>query len=78
MMSLRQDEHFYTYSDQYIRHLIRQTCFGGRVGANIPEFISSLRTEIKTILQNYSNTKSEDACNSIQENKIRILCRFFA
>ena len=46
MMSLGQDEPIFTYSHRYKRHIIKEACYGGTVGANIQEFNSSLCTEI--------------------------------
>ena len=37
MMSLGQAEPIHTYGHQYTRHFIRETCYGGRVGARIQE-----------------------------------------
>ena len=41
-MSLGQDEPFYTHSHQNTRYFIRETCYGGRTGANLQKFNSSL------------------------------------
>ena len=67
MMSLGQDEPIYTYNHQYTRHFIREACYGGRVEANIQEFVSTLCTEFKTILQNHLKSSSQDIFNLMQE-----------
>ena len=54
MMSLGQDEPFYTYNHQCTRHFIREACYGGIVGANIQEFNSSLFGIYKNS-QNFQN-----------------------
>ena len=67
MMSLGQDEPIHTNNHQYTQHFIREACYGGRVGAKIQEFMSSLCTEIKIILQNLLKSNLQDNCNLMQE-----------
>ena len=69
MMSLGQGEPIYTFTDQNIPQFIKEAGYGGRVGKNIPEFISSLCTENETILENILKSNSRDNCKLKQEHK---------
>ena len=69
MMSLGWNEPIYTYNHQYTQYFIKKASYGGRVGANIQEFISSLSMKKKTILKNHLKFNSQDTCNLIQEYK---------
>ena len=69
MMSLGEDEPVYTYNYQYTRLFIREACYGGRAGAKIQKFNSSLCMKNKTIFQNHLKSNSKDICNLMQENR---------
>ena len=69
MMSLGQDEAFYTYTLHTLiqKHLIREACYGGRVGANIRDFESTAFTAILNVIKSQSKSNTEDICNLVQE-----------
>ena len=67
MLSLGQDEPFYTCTHQKTQHFITKACYGCRVRAIIQEFKSNLCTKIRAILQIRSKTNSRDICNLMQE-----------
>ena len=54
-LSLGQYELVYTDDHQYTRHFLKETCYGGSVGANIEEYNSSLCTEIQQFFETIEN-----------------------
>ena len=69
MTSHGQDEPIHTYSYSHTRHFSRETCYGGKVGANFQQTESSPNTQFMNVILSILGLEGDAICKIVQEHK---------